>query len=77
MNIGLIGLGYWGPNILRNLIENKLFNVKYICDLNKYCLNKINISHKKTIKTTDLNDIISDKSVDAVFIATPVNTHFD
>ena len=42
MNIGLIGIGYWGPNILRNLIGNKNFKVKYICDLSKDNLKKIN-----------------------------------
>ena len=76
MNIGLIGIGYWGPNILRNLIGNKNFKVKYICDLSKDNLKKINITDKKIIKTTNIKDLISDKSVKAVFIATPVNTHF-
>ena len=76
MNIGLIGIGYWGPNILRNLIGNKNFKVKYICDLSKDNLKKINITDKKIIKTTNIKDLTSDKSVNAVFIATPVNTHF-
>ena len=77
MKVGLIGLGYWGPNLLRNLIENKSFIVKYICDLDKNRLNKIKTSDKSIIKTTDFNDIILDKSLEAVFIATPVNTHFE
>ncbi len=76
MKIGLIGLGYWGPNLLRNLIENKSFDVKYICDLNKDILKKIHFNDKQIVKTTDYNDIISDKNIDAVFIATPVNSHF-
>ena len=54
MNIGLIGIGYWGPNILRNLIGNKNFKVKYICDLSKDNLKKINITDKKIIKTTNI-----------------------
>ena len=35
MNIGLIGIGYWGPNLFRNLIESKNFKVKYVCDIKK------------------------------------------
>ena len=58
MNIGLIGLGYWGPNLLRNLIQNKSFNVKYICDQNRDILKKIIINDKQIVKTTDYNDII-------------------
>ena len=38
MNIGVIGLGYWGPNILRNI--SKFINLKYICDLNSNLLEK-------------------------------------
>ena len=76
MNIGLIGIGYWGPNLFRNLIESKNFKVKYVCDIRKDNLKKINIIGKKIVKTTDYKDLISDKSIDAIFIATPVNTHF-
>ena len=76
MNIGLIGIGYWGPNLFRNLIESKIFKVKYVCDIRKDNLKKINIIGKKIVKTTDYKDLISDKSIDAIFIATPVNTHF-
>ena len=76
MNIGLIGIGYWGPNLYRNLIEQKYFKVKYVCDISKDNLKRINIVDKKIIKTTDYKDLISDQSIDAVFIATPVNTHF-
>jgi predicted dehydrogenase len=76
MNIGLIGIGYWGPNLYRNLIEQKYFKVKYLCDISKDNLKRINIIDKKIIKTTNYKDLILDKSIDAVFIATPVNTHF-
>ena len=76
MNIGLIGIGYWGPNLFRNLIESKNFKVKYVCDIKKDNLKKINIVGKKIVKTTDYKDLISDKSINAIFIATPVNTHF-
>ena len=76
MNIGIIGIGYWGPNLLRNLNENKKFKVKYVCDLNRARLNKINLPDNEVIRTTNIKDLLSDKNLAAVFIATPVNTHF-
>ena len=76
MRIGIIGIGYWGPNLLRNLIENKKFKVMYICDLSRAKLNKISLSDNNIIKTTNTKDLLSDKNLEAVFISTPVNTHF-
>ncbi len=76
MNIGIVGIGYWGPNLLRNLNDNKKFKVKYVCDLNKEKLKKINLLDNGVIKTTNVKDLLSDKNLEAVFIATPVNTHF-
>ena len=44
MKIGIVGIGYWGPNLLRNLNENKKFKVRYICDLSRAKLNNISLS---------------------------------
>ena len=44
INIGIIGLGYWGPNLLRNFLNNKKCNVSAICDTNKTLLNKYIVS---------------------------------
>ena len=50
MNIGIVGIGYWGPNLLRNLNNNKKFKVKYVCDLNRENLKKINSLDNGVIK---------------------------
>ena len=76
MNIGIVGIGYWGPNLLRNLNDNKKFKIKYVCDLNRAKLNKINLPDNESIRTTNIKDLLLDKNLAAVFIATPVNTHF-
>ena len=76
MNIGIVGIGYWGPNLLCNLNNNKKFKVKYVCDLNRENLKKINSLDNGVIKTTNVKDLLSDKNLEAVFIATPVSTHF-
>ena len=73
--VGLIGLGYWGPNILRNCMNNDNYKVKWICDIDENML--FNMTKKWTIPrtTTNFQDILKDGKVDAIFIATPVKTH--
>lgn len=74
MNIGVIGLGYWGPNILRNI--NKFnHNLKYICDLDKNLTDKFSKIYN-CIPTNDYRTIINDKDIDIVFIITPMSTHY-
>ena len=75
IKIAIIGIGYWGPNLLRNFNNNKNFKVEYICD-NKKNLNKfLNINNKFKLEK-DYRKIIKDKSIEAIVISTPVNTHF-
>ena len=72
--IGLVGLGYWGKNIARNLYELGVLSA--ICDNDKNVL----IHYKETykgIKTyNNINELL-DSDIDAIFIATPAATHFD
>ena len=77
MNIGIIGYGYWGPNLVRNfnLISGCL--VKKICDMNKDRLKLAKRSYPNVECTTNSWDLICDKNIDAVVIATPVSTHFE
>lgn len=77
INVGVIGVGYWGPNIIRNLIANKAFEVKFCSDLEDDRLIFIK-SLYPTIKTTkDYREIIKDSSIEAIAICTPVFTHFE
>lgn len=71
--IGVIGYGYWGPNIIRNLLQTPRVTVSWICDANPMVLPKR--SHIKT--TTNISDVFSDTTTDAVIIVTPPSTHFD
>jgi predicted dehydrogenase len=73
ITIGVIGLGYWGPNILRILTAENNVNVKYICDINENTL----VTYKdKFICTTNYQDILKDEDISMVFIVTPISTHF-
>ncbi len=75
-NIGLIGIGYWGPNLYRNFSGNKSFSIKYICDINSQNLNNINTNSVNIIKVNDYKEILKDKTINSIVISTPVKTHY-
>lgn len=72
-NIGIIGLGYWGPNILRILKSNDNVNIKYICDLSDEVINKYKNDY---LCTKNYFDILDDTTVEIVFVITPISTHY-
>jgi predicted dehydrogenase len=77
MKIAVIGLGYWGPNLVRNFNGVPDCTVEYVCDFRKERLDVISRQYPR-IKTTDNFDvIIKDVNVDAVVIATPVFSHYE
>jgi hypothetical protein len=74
LTVGLIGIGYWGPNILRVLKTENNIRVKYICDKNESVLQ----SYKNDfICTNDYKDILNDEEINMVFIITNISTHFN
>lgn len=77
INIGVIGYGYWGPNLVRNFSEIPGVKVKTISDFKPELLAKAQARYPSIQATTDCQDIFSDPKIDAVAIATPVSTHFD
>lgn len=76
INIGVIGYGYWGPNLVRNFVGLEGARVRTVADLLKDKLQKIKKIYPTINLTTSINDIFSDKTVDAVVIATPISTHY-
>ncbi len=75
INIGIIGAGYWGPNLIRNFNSLPNCNVKYVADLIPDRLQLIKENFQDITTTDNYKDILSDSSVEAVVIATPVATH--
>ena len=75
-NIGVIGLGYWGPNLLRNIVANRRSNKIVICDNDPGRLAKISERFPSCEKTLDAQDIFNDPDIDAVVIATSVSSHY-
>lgn len=76
LKVGIIGLGYWGPNYLRNFIRHEQTDVLWGCDLSEATLKKIANIFPQVKLTKDYLDIINDPSVDIVAIATPPKTHY-
>ena len=77
LRIGVIGYGYWGPNIVRNFNSASGAQVVMVSDMNTQILkNKVNKLYPNIETTTDDNELIANPDVDAVAIVTPVFTHF-
>ncbi len=77
MKIGLIGYGYWGPNLARNFNQNPDLELSYICDFSQERLKAASTLYKQTKLVNDPEVLFKDATLDAVAIATPVSTHFD
>jgi predicted dehydrogenase len=76
INVGVIGYGYWGPNIVRNFFATTDCTVKSVADGRPERLNALAKIFPSIQGVKDGNDIINSKDIDAVVIATPVFTHF-
>jgi predicted dehydrogenase len=77
INIGVIGYGYWGPNIVRNFNASKNARVTMICDKNKEICSKVNSFHTNVQVVADIESVIKSPLIDAVAIVTPVSTHYE
>jgi len=76
LTVGVIGCGYWGPNLIRNFINLKEADVRICSDLDEGRLKHMKLLYPSITTTTDYGEIIKDDSIDAVVIATPVSTHY-
>ncbi len=73
----VIGIGYWGPNIVRNFMAEPDIDLKYCVDLSKEALDYIKNIYPTIEIALDYEDIISKNDVDLVAICTPVYTHYE
>lgn len=75
-NIGVIGYGYWGPNLVRNFSEVTEARVLAVADLDQNRLRLAKVRYPSIETTTDIQDLLSNPDIDAIAIATPVRSHF-
>jgi predicted dehydrogenase len=77
LTFAVVGLGYWGPNLLRVLVEDADVSVRWMCDLDAERLARYARRYPGILTTEALDDVLDDDEVDAVVIATPVFTHVE
>ena len=77
IGVAVVGLGYWGPNLLRVLAEDATANVLYACDKATKATESVNRRYPDVVTTPDFDRVLKDDNVRAVAIATPVSTHFE
>ncbi len=76
INVGIIGVGRWGPNILRNFVSMEDVRVSAVCDIDAHRLEAINKRYPYIATTTDVNEIMANRKILSIVIATPLATHF-
>jgi predicted dehydrogenase len=77
VRVAAVGCGYWGPNVIRNLDAVQGFDLRWVCDTDPERLRPVATRYPSARSTLDLEDLFGDPSVDAVYLATPVSTHYD
>jgi|TARA_B110000116_G_scaffold252436_1_gene248322 predicted dehydrogenase len=77
IGIGVIGYGYWGPNLVRNFADTPGSRVVAVSDLNPERLERLTHRYPGVTTSTTAEALIAHSAVDAVVIATPVATHFE
>src|SRR6267142_1858896 len=77
LRIGVIGYGYWGPNIVRNFHTQECSEVALVCDKSPNVQERLKKTHPAIPFTSDPMEIVKSPSIDVVAVVTPVCTHFD
>jgi predicted dehydrogenase len=75
IRVGVVGLGYWGPNLARNFAAITGCELTWLCDASDEARERLAPSFPGARTTGDLDDLLSDGELDAVVLATPVPTH--
>ena len=77
LNVAQIGVGYWGPNLLRNLISNDNIDLKVVVDLSEERRDFVKKSYRSVEVSDDIDKVMKNPEIDAVVISTPVASHFE
>ena len=75
VRVGVVGLGYWGPNLARNFDQLEGANLAWLCDGSQEALDRWTPRFPGVRGTTDVAELLADDALDALVIATPVPTH--
>jgi predicted dehydrogenase len=75
-SVAVVGLGYWGPNLVRVLIDRNDAELRWICDTDMSRLERYGRRYPSVRLTRELDELLGDPELDAVLLATPVFTHY-
>lgn len=76
IKVGVIGLGYWGPNYIRNFHRHPLSEISWGCDIDERYLQKIHCDYPLIKLTNKFQDLLKDPALDLIAIATPPKSHY-
>jgi predicted dehydrogenase len=76
VSVGAVGCGYWGPNVIRNLDAVDGFLLRAICDTDPVRLAAVAGRYPSATRTTCVDEVLDDPALEAVYLATPVSTHY-
>src|SRR5439155_21502538 len=77
IRVGVVGCGYWGPNLVRNFARNPNSEVQGVCDVRYERALKVGAEYRVPLITDRATQLIEDRNIDLVVLATPTNTHYD
>ena len=77
IRIGVIGYGYWGPQVVRNFHSLEGCEVAVVCDKSAEALRRVKQVYPRMQVTSDVSEALSRTTIDAVAVVTPVWTHFE
>lgn len=77
ISVGVVGCGYWGPNLVRNLSMNKKCSRIVCCDLDPSRLDLIKERYPAAATTSSYDDLLKANGLDAVMLATPITSHYE
>src|SRR2546425_11311260 len=77
IRMGVVGYGYWGPNIVRNLRSLEGCEVAAVCDQSPAAVKRIKQAHPDLTVTTQSSELLTSAEIDAIAVVTPVRTHFE
>ena len=76
VRVAVVGLGYWGPQLARNLYEGSFAELALVCDTRPEALAQLARRYPGIPQTTDYGAVLDDETIEAVVIATPIGTHY-
>ena len=77
INVGVIGYGYWGPNVVRNLYSLEGCRVAGLCDRSTAALSRARRTYPDLAVTDNASDLVGSAKIDAIAVVTPVHSHFE